>query len=262
MKKVTIIVGAILASLSLSPAEAADQKTLAIIDSYFDNASVCVATVGCNTNIATKPRSLTDPANHGNAMVEVAKRQNPSIGITSIKSANTYSRSSSEMSTGDFIRALSWVDQNSANIGAVSVSRFFNAPNSSNACSPNASGTAEFGGVSNADKKIRGLVESLKQKGIPVFAATGNTVKKAVDYPACILATNSVGVGSINKLGVLVAGGALDINTDYLVPVGLANQYKSSTLGLIPNTTSSATVAVATKYVSGLLDNKFVNVLQ
>jgi hypothetical protein len=261
MKKTPIIIGVILASLTLSPAHAAEQKSLAIIDSYFDNASVCVATSGCNLNIVSKANSLSDPSNHGNAMVEVAKRQSSTIKIITIRSANATAKTVNEMSTGDFIRALQWVNSNYNNIGAVSISRYFNSVDKTKTCYPNVSGTAEFGGVAKADTTIRTLISSLNSKGIKLFASTGNTMGANVDYPACISDTNSVSVGNKNKLGQIVSLYAFDANTDYFAD-GAVYSYKSNLLGLIPNTTSAGNVAVAAKFVSGTLDAKFVNVLQ
>lgn len=258
MKKTAIILGALIASLSLSPAQATETKSLAIIDSYFDNASVCVAISGCNITLASKPALISSPANHGNGMVEVAKRQSPELKVVTVRSANTTAKSTNEMTTGDFIRALTWVDSNSSNIGAVSISRAFNG---NKACSPNTAGTAEFGGALKADQTVRSLIASLSAKGIPVFAATGNKRGASVDYPACILETNSVGVGSVNKSGQTVSSYSFDNNTDYFAS-STVYSFKSSLFGLVPNTTSAGNVAVAAKYLLGTLDTKFVNVLQ
>jgi hypothetical protein len=258
MKKTAIILGALLASVSLSPAQAAETKSLAIIDSYFDNASVCVATSGCNITLASKPALISNPANHGNGMLEVAKRQNPSLNIVTVRSANTSAKATNEMTTGDFVRALIWVNNNSSNIGAVSVSRAFNG---NKTCSPNTAGTAEFGGAAKADLKIKELIASLSAKGIPVFAATGNKFGAPVDYPACLPQTNSVGVGSPNKAGQATSAFSFDANTDYFASASVYS-FKSAVFGLIPNTTSAGNVAVAARYLSGILDSKFVNVLQ
>ena len=258
MKKTAIILGAILASVSLSPAQAAEPKALAIIDSYFDNASVCVATSGCNITLASKPALISNPANHGNGMVEVAKRQSSDLKVVTIRSANTTTKATNEMTTGDFIRALMWVDKNSSGIGAVSISRAFNG---NKVCAPNTAGTAEFGGATKADQAVRSLIASLSAKGIPVFAATGNKFGAKVDYPACILDTKSVTVGSPNKAGQATSAFAFDANTDYFASASV-NSYKSPVFGLIPNTTSAGNVAVAAKYLLGILDSKFVNVLQ
>lgn len=257
MKKLIIALSVLALSTAVVPAQA-ETKSLAIIDSYFDNASVCVALSGCNISLTSKPALISNPANHGNGMVEVAKRQNPSLSIVTIRSANTTSKATNEMTTGDFIRALAWVDRNSSAIGAVSISRAFNG---NKACSPNTAGTAEFGGATKADQTVRYLIASLSAKGIPVFAATGNKFGAKVDYPACILDTKSVTVGSPNKAGQATSAFAFDANTDYFASASV-NSYKSPVFGLIPNTTSAGNVAVAAKYLSEILDNKFVNVLQ
>jgi hypothetical protein len=233
------------------------EKSLVIVDSYFDNASVCVALSGCSISLTSKPTSISSPANHGNGMVEVAKRQSPDLKIITVRSANTSARATTEMTTGDFIRALSWVNSNPSGVGAVSVSRAFNG---SRVCSPNTAGTAEFGGASKADLKIKELIASLSSQGIPVFAATGNKFNGPVDYPACLPQTNSVGVGSLNSSGKAVSSYSFDANTDYFASAEVYS-FKSALFGLLPNTTSAGTVAVAAKYVLGSLDSKFVNVL-
>lgn len=256
MKKLIIALSVLALSVTAVPAQA-ETKSLAIIDSYFDNASVCVALSGCSVNLASKPAPLSNPANHGNGMVEVAKKQNPNLNIVTIRSANTTAKATNEMTTGDFIRALSWVDKNSSGIGAVSISRAFNG---NKACSPNTAGTAEFGGATKADQTVRSLIASLSAKGIPVFAATGNKFGAKVDYPACILETTSVSVGSPNKAGQPTSAYTFDINTDYFASATVYS-FKSPVFGLIPNTTSAGNVAVAAKYLSGILDSKFVNVL-
>jgi hypothetical protein len=265
MKKTAIILGALIASVSLSPAQAVETKALVVIDSYFDS-RVASGNVSCIvvqtelpcTNVVTSiPASLSDEINHGNAMVEVAKKQNPNVKIIALRSGSPSAKSVSGVNPASFISALRWVEKNQSKVGAVSFSRYFN--HASKPCMPTASSpyTPE-----SADLEIKRIISSLKSVGIPVFASTGNTTGKKVDYPACIIETNSVGVGSLNKFGALVVSGAADANTDFFAPLGGHLAYVSPVLGRIANTTSSATVAVATKHVLGLLDNKFVNVLQ
>lgn len=264
MKKTAIIVGAILASLSITPVQAAEAKALVIIDSYFDS-RVASENVSCIvvqtelpcTNVVTSiPVSLSDEANHGNAMVEVAKKQNPNVKIIALRSGSPSAKSVSGVNPATFILALRWVEKNQSKIGAVSFSRYFN--HASKPCMPTASAPYT---PDTADLEIKRIISSLKSVGVPVFAATGNTVGKKVDYPACILDTNSVSVGSINKFGVLAPGGANDANTDFFAPLGVTLKYKSQLLGNINNTTSSATVAAASIWMLGSLDKKFFSVL-
>jgi hypothetical protein len=263
MKKLIIAISIAAISATTIPAQAAESKSLVIIDSYFDSrvsvsSNVCIASSGCNFTVKNIPTSLSSPVNHGDAMVEVAKRQNPNLKIIALRSANASATAVNEMNTGDLINALAWVNNNSINVGAVSLSRFFNGKST---CSPSTTNTAAYGGVSAADTLVRNLISSLKSKGIPVFASTGNIQNAPVDYPACITDTNSVGVGDLNKLKQVASVYSFDLNTDYFA-TGSVYSFKSSVLGLIPNTTSAGNVAVAAKYLSGSLDNKFVNVLQ
>ena len=71
----------------------------------------------------------------------------------------------------------------------------------------------------------------------------------------------SVGVGYVNKFGKFASVYTFDTNTDYFA-TGSVSNFKSVIFGLIPNTTSAGNVAVASKFVTGLLDNKFVSVVQ
>jgi hypothetical protein len=264
MKKTIIILSAILAFLSLSPAQASESKALVIIDSYFDSKVVsgsvsCIVLetkLPCVDVVTKRDASLSSEINHGNAMVEVAKMQSQSAKIIALRSGNASTNSVSGVTPAQFISALKWVEANADKVGAVSFSRFFNHP--SQVCAPTA--TSAFTPEA-ADSEIRKLVSGLKAKGIPVFAATGNNIKKSVDYPACILDTNSVSVGSLNKLGALAPGGANDANTDFFAPLGATLAYKSPLLGRINNTTSSATVAAASIWLTGKLDKKFFSVL-
>lgn len=239
-------------------------KALVIIDSYFDsrvsseNISCLVleTKLPCTDVVTKKEASLASEINHGNAMIEVAKKQSQDVKIIALRSGNASANYVSGVTPAQFISALKWVEANSDKVGAVSFSRYFNHPSKS--CTPSSSSafTPEA-----ADLEIRKLVASLGSRGVPVFAATGNNAKKAVDYPACILEVNSVSVGSVNKFGALAPGGANDANTDFFAPLGATLTYKSALLGKINNTTSSATVAAASNWLAGKLDKKFFSVI-
>jgi hypothetical protein len=242
--------------------QAADQKSLVIIDSYFDSRVIsdsvkCITPNGGACQYTAKlpfPASISHNTNHGNAMVEVAKKQNPSISIIAISAAGP----TSDVNAGHFIESLRWVSANSEKVSAVSISRFFNGPS---ICSPASVNTAAYGGVLGADKIIKELIVSLKLKGVQVFASTGNKPGTKIDYPACIVDTVSVSTGDFNKSGVLVSANALDANTDFVAPMGVFS-YSSNLFKLIPQTTSSATAAVAAQYVTnGVLPSKVVKVL-
>jgi hypothetical protein len=76
-----------------------------------------------------------------------------------------------------------------------------------------------------------------------------------VNYPECITDTVSVSTFPV---------GNYDVNTDYfgVLPEGKWN-YKSTLFGSIPQTTSSANVAVATQWQNGTeFKDKLINVLE
>jgi hypothetical protein len=94
-----------------------------------------------------------------------------------------------------------------------------------------------------------------------VFASTGNKMGKPVDYPACLLEINSVSVGGINSAGKTVSVYQFDSNTDYFATMSV-NSYATTKFGLISNTTSAGTVAVAAQHVSGTPLTKVVTVIK
>lgn len=261
MKKIVALVAVLFSVVMPVQSQATETKSLVIIDSYFDSRVVsgnvtCITPQGKACLYAAKlplPTSLSHNTNHGNAMVEVAKNQNPSISIIAISAAGPVT----DVNAGHFIESLRWVEKNFNKVSAVSVSRFFNG---SATCTPSSINTAQYGGVLGADQQIKSLILSLKKKEVPVFASTGNKAGTKIDYPACIIDTNSVSVGAMNKSGVLISSYALDTNTDYLATSDVYN-YKSPVLGFIANTTSAGTVAVAATFVTThQLTGKVINV--
>lgn len=262
MKKITVGIVAIIGLVLIQPTFASEQKSLVIIDSYFDSRVVngnvsCVTPQDAACSYTAKlpvSTSLLSPVNHGSAMVEVAKKQNSNIKIIGLYSAGP----NSPVNAGNFIDALRWVDKNSTKVSAVSFSGFFNG---NKECSVASTNTASYGGVRGADATIRALITSLKSKNIPVFIATGNKMGTKIDYPACISDALSVSTGDINSAGKIVSGHALNEDTKYVALTEFWN-YNSSIFGLIPQTTSSATVAVATQWITkGILTDRAVKVL-
>ena len=270
MKKVVLAVLVVYGLVSVglvqtvNSAQAATPKALVIIDSYFDskvyNADVTCVTLAnttCTDVVKTQTTSLSSDINHGNAMAEVAKKQNQSLSIILLRSTTPSAKTVDPVNAGNFIDALNWVNANSSKVGAVSLSRYFNG---TKACSPASTNTSAYGGVSGADKTIRTLISTLNSKGIPVFVATGNKMGATVDYPACITDTVSVSTGGKNSQGTVVSVNAFDSNTDYFASSDFSN-YDSTVFGLIPQTTSSGTVAVAAQWLTiGKLADKVVPV--
>jgi hypothetical protein len=265
MKKIVFGIIAVLGIVYLQPAQAQSPKSLVIIDSYFDSKvsapnikCITLQNIACTDVVLGVNSSISHEFNHGNAMAEVAKRQSSSLSITLLRSTTPNKNSVSGVNAGNFIDALNWVNNNSSTIGAVSVSRFFSNPNGK--CSPSSVNTSAHGGISRADLKIRELISTLKSKGILVFASTGNKRGSSIDYPACIADTVSVTTGSLDYNGTLQSANAMDANTDYAGDSSVYS-FTSPVFGLIPNTTSSSTVAVASQYIlSGISPTKVVRV--
>jgi hypothetical protein len=261
MKKIVALVAVLFSVVVPVQASSADQKALVIIDSYFDSRAVdsnvsCIVVLTkapCTDELKKFPKSMSDNANHGNAMIAVAQKQNPGIKIIALRSATS---PSSDVNAGNFIDALTWVDNNSSLVSAISFSRYFNG---TKVCSPASVNTAQHGGVAGANQTIVNLVSQLKAKGIYVFASTGNKMGKPVDYPACLVEIDSVGVGGINSSGKTVSVYQFDANTDYFAPSNVYS-YSTAKLGLVANTTSAGTVAVAAQYVTGATLTKIVPV--
>jgi len=258
MKKIIIAISVLLSLLSV-PSYGVQGGSIVIIDSYFDaripNATVvCIAADNC-VNTAKPSNRVSDAVNHGTAMAEVARRNNPDVPLILLRSSTVDKKGNvSTISGNTFLAALQWVDANNSNISAVSFS--YNL--SGNMTKPGECklSTSGLTNVKIVDPAIRSLIASLNSKGIPVFVSTGNdSNKKPVNYPACITDTVSVSTFPV---------GNHDANTDYfgVLPTGKFN-YQSVSFGLIPQTTSSATIAVATQWQKGLtVTDKLVQVTE
>lgn len=257
--KVALAVAVVLGFVVVQPVQAADNKALVIIDSYFDSKVIspnvkCITTknIACTDIVLVKNPSLSHDINHGNAMAEVAKKQSSSIPIILLVPTTPSKNSVSAVNVGHFIDSLNWINSNSSNVGAVSISRFFGNPSS--ACAPANVNTAPYGGLAKADGTVRALIATLKSKNIPVFVSTGNAPKTKVDYPACIADTVSVtSTGNVSD-----ASTDLSVNLDN--NAGVWN-FNSPVLGLIPQTTSTVTAAIAAQYlIKGMPTTKVVTV--
>lgn len=250
MKKFVALFALLFTVIVPVQAQGADQKSLVIIDSYFDSrvvgaTIVCVALDSCKNTPSKIPTSLTDNINHGDAMADVAKKQNQSLSLILLRSANSSTSSVQDMNGADLIRALTWANANSNNISAVSFSRSISNNTKVGDCKMPTTGLAgtAFPTPDAAASEIIRLINLLNVKGIPFFASTGNTSNKYVIFPGCLPITNSV--TTLAQLS--------DANTDYsaIIKDGSISNYNGVIFPLIPQTSSSATVAVAATWVSG-----------
>lgn len=243
MKKIVALV-AVLFSVVVPVQAQANSKSLVIIDSYFQSSiatnPITPSGAACKQVAPVKNATQSSPYNHGTAMYAVAKLQNPGINIIPICGATA----TAEMTPAMFISTLTWVNNNSSNIGAVSFSRFFN--HASKPCMPTASAPYT---PDTADKEIKRLLSSLNSKGIKVFVSTGNTVGKPVNYPACLVQTESV--VHANEVGSPL--GQFNSATKYFVKItddGSMSAYNTGTFGLVSHSSSSAAAALAAMWLT------------
>ena len=250
MKKVVALVSVLFSVVVPVQAHSADTKSLVIIDSYFDarvNKAniVCVALDKCKNTPTKIPTSFSDNINHGDAMADVAKKQNPALGLILVRSANSSTSAVQDMNGADLIRALTWVNENSSNVSAVSFSRSISNNAKVGDCKMPTTGLigTAFQTPDAASSEIVRLIGALNAKEIPFFASTGNTSNHYVVFPGCLPITNSV--TTLIQLS--------DANTDFsgIIGDGSISNYKGAIFPIIPQTSSSATVAVAATWVSG-----------
>jgi hypothetical protein len=209
MKKTLLaLLSAVLLITVVQPAQAEDQKVLAIIDTAIDSSKfpqiiheVCFNTYknSCpnKTNfmegkgaaaIATPPADSNNmSAYHGDAMVKAALAINPNLKIVFIRYAEEYTANKRVVYTNwaDSLRkSIDWVSKNSEkySIDALSISQ--SSINIPTWCT--------------TDNVTINAVSLLNSKNVPVFAATGNdTNKTSVGFPACVAGV--VGVGSLTE---------------------------------------------------------------
>jgi hypothetical protein len=231
MKKVLLSLLTIaLAFTALAPAQAQDERVLAIIDSAINSNNfksivheVCFTTVkssvptqnmscpngelfmeGKGAASAAWPSNLSSPTFHGDQMVKSALTVNPNLKIVFIRVNNiTNLGAGSTPADGQTIlKALEWVTANAAkySIDAVSVS---------------IAGITTLGRVQSLHpgcttpsilNPFTSQVSQLNAANIPTFVATGNHGSRTlVGFPACVP-------------GVIGVGGLVD-KTDRLDPV-------------------------------------------
>lgn len=273
MKKAILAVLASTLLLSVAvPAQAEDQKVLAIIDTAINSDIVpsvvyeaCFTaskSTGCpngQTFMEGKgsakspfPASLNSTTYHGDSMVKAALVVNPNLKIVFVRVADVNASGNGSMFNNSLIAAIAWVAANAEkhSIDAVSISL-----SGVNSTLDPASATTKVVSLSSkcSDQSVIGSVSSLALKNIPTFAATGNNGSKTVvGFPACI--PGVIGVGALSsqtdgkdKLGETATnrGPGLDI-----VATGNINitKYNGSPTTLAGS--SGANVVAASTYIN------------
>ena len=270
MKKVLLALLSIaLAFTALAPAQAEDQKVLAIIDSAIDSTKfnsiiheVCFTTVkssiptqnmscpngelfmeGSRAASATWPLQknstnfdVNNATFHGDAMVKAALTVNPNLKIVFIRFNDVTSLGNSRGDVKALALAFDWVSKNASkySIDAVSVSQ--------------STVSTENLALCTKDTLTIKSVASLTANNIPVFAATGNDRRNdVVGFPSCV--NGIIGVGALGNAtqleGLTNTGPGLDMVALGKVRITKYNGSATDTAG-----SSAATAVSAASYVS------------
>jgi len=274
MKKVLLaLLSASLLITVTQPAQAEDQKVLAIIDSAINSNNfksiiqeVCYTTVkskdtnqnmscpngelfmeGKGSASAPWPASISNSTYHGDTMVKAALTVNPNLKIVFIRVYNVSSlgNSSTPNDGSTILEALKWVNNNASkySIDAVSISQ--------SGISKTLSGVVVGPHYACSDSSIFNpfvnQISQLNANNIPTFVATGNDKASFVGFPACV--TGVIGVGALGNETQLEkatnVGRGLVMVAPGKVSITKYNGSPTDTAG-----TSVATVVSAASYVN------------
>lgn len=276
MKKTLLALLSIaIAFTALAPAQAQDQKVLAIIDTAIDSNKVtsvihevCFTSAvnqACTNgqlfmegkgaaSIKAWPKSRTNPVYHGHNMTQVALSADPTVKIVFVRVANIPSSVATASANDQTMsRAIKWVSENAAkySIDAVSISMAgVNTNFRTKVKTPHS-------GCSNVE--FANNVASLASNNVPTFVATGNDSLNFVGFPACI--PGVIGVGSVRPNLTMLSsdtnkGDGLDLVS--LAVVDITNYFGNvDTLG----GTSTSNAFAAASYVKNNNSQKFTDFL-
>jgi hypothetical protein len=223
MKKTLLaLLSAVLLITVVQPAQAEDQRVLAIIDSAINsNNFPSIIQEACFTasdefalNVGGSvlcpngktfmegkgsagnsvwPASINNAVYHGDTMVKSALTVNPNLKIVFVRISNLDKTGGiNTFSNRTIDLALDWVSKNTAkySIDAVSVSQSSVVPAVLNRCLN--------------DTVTIGAISSLTSNNVPVFVATGNDKRKdVVGFPSCV--SGAIGVGALGNAAQLEA---------------------------------------------------------
>lgn len=263
MKKALLAILSIaIAFTAIQPAQAQDERVLAIIDSAINSNNfpsiiheVCFTTVkslnpkqnmscpngelfmeGKGAASAPWPASINNATYHGDSMVKAALTVNPNLKIVFIRFNDVTSLGNSRGDAKALALAFDWVSKNASkySIDALSVSQSSVSANNLKLCTK--------------DTVTVNAVASLNANNIPVFAATGNDRRKdVVGFPSCVSGITGVGaMGNETQLeGLTNTGPGLDMVAPGKVRITKYNGSPIDTAG-----SSTATAVSAASYVN------------
>ncbi len=263
MKKALLaLLSAALVITAIQPAQAQDERVLAIIDSAINSNNfpqiiheVCFTTVkskivsqnmscpngelfmeGKGAASAPWPTSINNATYHGDSMVKSALTVNPNLKIVFIRFNDVTSLGNSRGDARALALAFDWVSKNAAkySIDALSVSQSSVSTGNLALCTK--------------DTVTINAVSSLTASNVPVFAATGNDRRKdVVGFPSCVNGVIGVGaLGNATQLeGLTNTGPGLDMVAPGKVRITKYNGSPTDTAG-----SSVATAVSAASYVN------------
>ena len=280
MKKALLaLLSAVLLITAIQPAQAEDQKVLAIIDSAINSANfnsiiheVCFTTVkssnpsqnmscpngelfmeGKGSASAPWPTSVNNNTYHGDAMVKAAIATNPNIKIVFIRFHDVTVSGNSRGDARALALAVDWVSKNSAkySIDALSISQ--------SGVSTDIKTKTRVLHTACSDVTTANAVSQLSANNIPTFAATGNdALTNLVGFPACV--PGVIGVGAMASLTAFEKATNRGPGLD-LVALGKVRitKYRGSETDI--SGTSAATVVSASSYVGKNTNQTFTDYL-
>lgn len=263
MKKALLaLLSAVLVITAIQPAQAQDERVLAIIDSAINSNNfpqiiheVCFTTVkskvvsqnmscpngelfmeGKGAASAPWPTSVNNATYHGDAMVKSALTVNPNLKIVFIRFNDVTSLGNSRGDAKALALAFDWVSKNASkySIDALSVSQSSVSAGNLALCS--------------TDTVTINAVASLTASNVPVFVAVGNDRRKdVVGFPSCVNGVIGVGaLGNATQLeGLTNTGPGLDMVAPGKVRITKYNGSSTDTAG-----SSVATAVSAASYVN------------
>ena len=277
MKKVLLALLSIaIAFTALAPAQAQDERVLAIIDTAIDSTKfnsiiheVCFTTVKSSNpaenmscpngqyfmegkGAASAPWplqkdnktklpipgmfDLNNGTFHGDMMVKSALTVNPSLKIVFVRFNDVTIGGASRGDTKALSQAVDWVSKNASKY-------------SIDALSISQGSVAETNlALCNTDTLTINAISSLNTNNVPVFIATGNNKRRdVVGFPACV--NGAIGVGALANAtqleGATNTGPGLDMVSPGKVSITKYNGSPTNTAG-----SSVATVVAAASYVN------------
>jgi hypothetical protein len=217
MKKALLaLLSVAIAFTAVAPAQAQDERVLAIIDSAINSNNfpsiIQEACFTANDNVALTlggstlcpngstfmegkgaagnkvwAASVNNPVFHGDAMVKSALTVDPNLKIVFVRISNIDKNGgTNSLSNRTIELALDWVSKNATkySIDAVSVSQSSASPLVLTRCSN--------------DTVTISAISSLTSNNVPVFVATGNDkLRDKVGFPACV--NGAIGVGALGN---------------------------------------------------------------